>query len=86
MNCHCCDAAVSLARRVVILDLVADVEQNPSSPYRTAFVCQTCYEALDTTDGVGEVAGLLHARQSLPVREGGSSPRRCTTTTGGPRR
>jgi hypothetical protein len=60
MNCHTCRTRITLARRVAILDLVVDDEQNLPSPYRTAFVCQTCYSHLDTTDRIGSVDGRMY--------------------------
>jgi hypothetical protein len=63
MNCHTCHTDVPLARRVVILDLVAGQDDLPS-PYRTAFVCPQCYQCLDTTDGVGLIDGRMYLLDS----------------------
>jgi hypothetical protein len=69
MRCYCCDAEVSLARKVKLRSWreFPDPEAGPDSPayafyrremtFRWAVVCPACYRALDNACGRAEVGG-----------------------------
>jgi hypothetical protein len=60
MNCHCCHIATTLARKVKIREVDPDPDPDVWPPFAVAFVCQECYQLLDTVDGVGLIATTMY--------------------------
>jgi hypothetical protein len=60
MECYTCHTAVPLARKVWVLTLAEDAASDPPKAFCTAFVCQPCYECLDTVDAIGLIDGRLY--------------------------
>jgi hypothetical protein len=60
MNCHCCNAAVTLARKARLRDVDPDADPGDGPPFAIAFVCQECYDVLNTVDGVGLIDVKLY--------------------------
>jgi hypothetical protein len=58
MHYHCCHTAVTIARKVKIREVDPDPDIWP--PFAVAFVCQGCYSAMNTTDGVGAVGQTMY--------------------------
>jgi hypothetical protein len=69
MHCYCCDAEITLARKVKLRPwLTPDGPPGPPDSaayhsyvqemtYRWAFICQACYRTLDNGMGMAEVGG-----------------------------
>jgi hypothetical protein len=72
MRCYCCNAAVSLARKVKLRpwrefdprlggpDSAAYQVYREEMTYRWAVVCHACYRLLDDEDGRAEIGARTH--------------------------
>src|SRR5262245_3052915 len=60
MHCHCCHTVVTLARMILIREVDGDPDPDVLPAFATAFVCQPCYQVLDTVDAVGPIDGTMY--------------------------
>jgi hypothetical protein len=76
MRCYCCDSEMSIGRKVKLrgghLDARLAFPPTPAyqsyfkdTTFRWAFVCLSCYRALDNPSGVAEIGGRSYGLAGL---------------------